>query len=263
MLYCLIYPFACMYLEKHCIVRNCTDPSRQTTLSFPETSVTLPELEVLVWWKQAFHRRSVREVGDGMQLLLIYERPYILNDLAVEVFVNALSLYQEYDEEQNSYATFLYKFPKGGETLQVLQDVLDAYSDEVSVSQGRFTQLLGVPVLSKSEVEKVLHKQKIAGALSLLFGLLMGYGNLRGEGSILHNAHIKLPLMGSIVLYRDLIIASFQLLREHGMFLQYQEIQAKEVSYLEIYISDWEILQHMATWIAPGSTYTSVSKFLQ
>lgn len=112
------------------------------TISCQEQTLKTSLHELLVWWKRHWHRVKSNEVQDGMQVVCLYERPYVHQTLDHTWFLHGMSLYQEYDETLDTVQTYLYKFPKDEETIQQVNTFLGIHALPVQVvTQGRFVSL--------------------------------------------------------------------------------------------------------------------------
>ena len=76
----------------------------------PEGDFSVPDAEVLIYRKQALHRISTKQIGDGMQLIVGF--PLTPLTIDEQSYIRGMSLYTAYDETTNQRQTYLYKFPK-------------------------------------------------------------------------------------------------------------------------------------------------------
>lgn len=72
-----------MEVHNHLLVYKGINPRRQVQLRCQGHVFTMPEQEIAVYRKNAFHRINSKQVGDGMELVVVHYRPTIVYDLDV------------------------------------------------------------------------------------------------------------------------------------------------------------------------------------
>lgn len=68
-------------ISDHLIVKS-RFSEKKLTVSCKEGKFLVPDAEVVVFWKQKFHRIHVQQIGDGMKLVLCYP-PHKIPKLSV------------------------------------------------------------------------------------------------------------------------------------------------------------------------------------
>ena len=122
-----------MQINETLLIRETVDSDRQVQIVFNEESVTTIEQVVAVYHKRTWQWMNTKHIGDSMQLARLHKRPFVFYDLDTTWFVRGMSIYQEFDEQQNELVTYLYKFPKDQDALDVLNQLLSRYAIQQQV----------------------------------------------------------------------------------------------------------------------------------
>lgn len=195
---CYLLACSSMKIVSGLISRRILDMGKQVIIPFQEQPLTTMLQEVLVWQKRGWHWVNTNEIGDGSQVVYVCKRPYLATKLNKEWLLRGMSLYQEYDEIENSMQTYLYKFSKDDRALETVQNFLDTRKVGYQVMRkDRFVVLEGDPI-TFGERDTTLIQLTHAGhggLLSFLCGLVIAYGNIDQEDEVLHTIHISLPLI--------------------------------------------------------------------
>ncbi len=188
-----------MKIDTNLLVNVVHAPERQVTIPCQEIRIDTIDQEIAVRWKNARHWKRANEVGDGMEVLRVHERREIEFKIDPERFLYGLSPWQEYDEQTNKVKTYLYKFPKDPESVEATNHLIQAILPSFSLQiEGRFVVLHGGDsgVINPNDILQKSENIDLQKIISFFYGLLLAYGEIKIEESLLHNCTIRISLTG-------------------------------------------------------------------
>lgn len=184
-------------------------------------SCDMPNYKIAVWWKRKFHWKKVSELGDGMDVLVIYERsphPFVLD---YTKFFDGLSLYRMYDETTNEREVSLYKYSKRAKDREKLQELLKTRMQHLTIisEDGRLI-LQGVDV--QGAVDMSLSATQHSAIWSFLFGLTLSYGkvDIHPRIGMPSRILIQLPMVGPLMQHEDSLLTICRNIQDQGMMLK-------------------------------------------
>lgn len=234
---------------------------RELFLRCRERQVSVPDQLTAVLRKGGLHRKRTKEIGDGMEVLLGYERDAYEVLLEKERLLRGLWIRQEFDEEAGIQKTYLYKFPKDQQQIDALNVLLSSWNMEVrAIQEWRFVVLTdatdtGTYTCSSLNLRiEELKTARYSQLVSLLCGCMLGYGSyeLVHDGSHLRRCMIYLPLVWQIGRYEELLSAMVDAFAWYGVFLQVDLLPSKVWHTRQMSCKDREVLyalnRRMALW---------------
>lgn len=197
---------------------------------------------VLVFHKNKFQEKKVNQLGDWMKIFFLTNK-YVYDWFSKDFVVNWLSIFQDFDENDGLFKTYLYKYPKTElnsikEYINSLDiNDLNIFDDWkfVQIRWGDFHLDLFAKVFSE------LDNNQFRNAFSFLMWIVLWYWKIDIDHNI-NNVKINLPLKGSILKIQDLLLEFFQKLFSKNVFLKYDMIQKKIGYDLQISIDDKNFL---------------------
>lgn len=242
-------------IKDNLLLREVINSEKQVLLRCKETSIATCEQEIAVWWKRAWHWINTKHVGDGMQIVRVHERPFILFDLSVDWMIKWMSLFQEYDEHADETITYLYRFWSDEDKIDSLNNVLSNYTDEYRVSQeGKFVILSWTSILfpDQQALLRELTSEGMSAITSFIFGILLVYGSWDQEDDTLHGARIQLPLVWSIAGFQKVLEQVRDALIADGIYTVVDLLGQKYGQLWQMSIGDGELLKIFAQYLQRG-----------
>lgn len=249
-----------VYLDDHLVVGE-RFSDRTFSTAFKEGIWTLPDAEIGVWWKWNIHFVRANQLGDGMQVIVVYKRPrFTLSNIVDPSFLVAgMSVYEEYDEEKDVMQIYLYKHKKDTEELELLNKILETYQLTPRVDQRWNFVVINFPEHASPVINTVWDKRVFAQHLSFFLGLLLAYpsgGSILSQTKSLTTWKSTIPLVGSISSYEKRIADMFHTLQEHGLFVTVHQQTETIGSLLQITVTDWEILSMLRELLGGDNSWS-------
>ncbi len=253
-----------MKIDNNLLVKTVHAPERQVTIPCQEIRIDTIDQEIAVRWKNSWHWKRTNEVGDGMEVLRVHERKEIDVKIDPERFLYGLSPWQEYDEQTNKTQTYFYKFSKNQEdvdaTTQLIKEITPSLSLQV---EGRFVVLHGVDgwLINPNDILQKSKEIDESRLFSFFYGLVLAYGDIKIEESVLHNCTIRLSLTGPIGIWSELLQTYLTILRDRWVYFTQSLLGQRDGQLLQISISDREFLHTISQLLRINYGNIEVSKF--
>lgn len=195
-------------------------------------------------WKSKIQCIEIGLFGDGMELIQISPKPFMLQPVRDELLVQAVQLYREYNEKVDAYTAYAYQFPKDDELIQDVNNLLPRWTH--LRRENKFVQVLSdQEPLDSSWLTLLLKQNGKRGVLSYLYGLSLVYGTWIGEWWAME---IRFTYSGSVVSYEETFEWMKTRLMAQWYDVDWKIIDADLGQVSSIYIHDWTILEQFAVW---------------
>lgn len=250
-------------ISDHLIVKS-RFSEKKLTVSCKEGKFLVPDAEVVVFWKQKFHRIHVQQIGDGMKLVLCYP-PHKIPKLSVHAVETWLCLYQEYDESTDNLKTYLYKYSWGETWRMIVNNYLKTSGSTCFLMTEKwFTRVLWTTINVSSLLPTF---STFTDQLSCLVGVCLWYGKPKQITSDrCLSRHVVIPLVWSLAMVYPLLQKLIEDLAREGVFMVCSEQQQKVGSLLQITLYDEQLLDILSKiWLGTTpaqSRYTHLSQEL-
>lgn len=251
-----------MHIRDNLLISTIYDDNKTIDISLQDIRLTTCLGDVLVWQKRGRHRVKSNQVGDGMDLVYIQSRPIMSHALDTQWCLYALALYQEYDEYSHQWSTYLYKFGSSDDKIAFVNACLSAHAIPYILEQKKNFVCLQGDYISYLDQEKMFVSLTHAGhawALSFIYGLVLGYGEIELDEEGLHGMRIYLPLVGTIVNHVDLIKKVVDYIGQLGMYIRIHMQDTTYGQHMSIHIRDWELLSILTRWIDESVAITKMN----
>ena len=247
-------------VENHCLSRN-KQSEKQIRFAVREGVFWLPDAEILVVWKGKAVRMRANQIGDGMIVPLLYERE------AVKIIdwswvIKWLSLYQEYDEDNDSWQTYLWKYPWWESWMQAINELSNQHDLGIFIEKvGKFVQV--------TWAKSFFHDWSVPTvqeALWFLVGICLWYGAPKNKtDQTITTWQVNLPCLWEIMRHEALINNALEVCREQGIFLIHSDVKQRDLAVWNWTIHDTELvafLRSIWTDTRPVSVLQSTSELL-
>jgi len=235
-------------LHKSLICSKHINTHHTVTIPTKDGAFAASDSIVLVRWKGEFHWRSASLIGDGMELVRVFERPFLSYELDEKACGEWLTLYREFDEEQWSMRSYLYGFWIDPDEMAAINTILDSlWSNLILARSWKFVECLGHENLEHACTIVRLWWWRVL--YSFVFGLFLGYGSLVGDETMIHHAAIEVPMVWSIPQCEEIYKKVIAALKDHWVFLRSSYGTHRSHQTWEIGVYDWEMLAHFHKWM--------------
>lgn len=240
--FCIVHM---LNLEKQCIIR---DKYSDKLIRFvaDEGVFWLPDAEIAVVWKWSVLWRRANQIGNKMMIPLRYER-WCVDTIDWSRMIKWLSLYQEYDEESDSWKTFLWKYPWGEEGMQVINDLSKQRDLGISIQKvEKFVQVIWAYSFSWADTLSTLPE-----ALWFLVGICLWYGAPKNKtDQTIATWQVNLPCLWEIMRHETMIHHALEVCRENGIFVVHSDVQHRDLAVQNWTIHDNELIAFLrAIWL--------------
>ncbi len=235
-------------IRKHVCMKTLVSP-KEYTLVCKEGTFLVPDAELLVIRKKELQRIPTAQIGDGMKVVVQYPiLPEI--ELPVQAIEAWLSVYQEYDEDSDQRATYLYKYTWGDQWRALLNTYLQQKGSRwVCRVEKWFTRLDGIGVRAEQMLPTY---STLADQLGCMIWICLWYGKPKqiAQGRVM-SWHVWLPLVWSLAHLVPALEAMWDALAMHGIFIV-RSVQTQQVgTLLQLTIHDaylLDILEGIRLW---------------
>lgn len=247
-------------VENHCLSRN-KQSEKQIRFAAREGVFWLPDAEILIVWKGKAVRMAANQIGDGMQVPLVFERE-VVKTIDWSWVTKWLSLYQEYDEESDSWQTFLWKYQWGEEGMQAINALRQRHDWGIVVQKvWKFVQVTWAQSFSRDGTIPTVQE-----ALWFLVGICLWYGAPKNKtDQTISTWQVNVPCLGEIMRHEALINKALEVCHEQGILLIHSDVQQRDLTVWNWTIHDTELvglLRAIWTNTRPVSLLQSTSERL-
>jgi hypothetical protein len=247
-------------VENHSLSRN-KQSEKQIRFGAREGVFWLPDAEILVVWKGKVVRMRANQIGDGMLVPLLFERE-VVKVADRSWVVNWLSLYQEYDEDNDSWQTFLWKYPWGEWGMQAINNVSNQHNLGIFIEKiGKFVQVTWATPFSRD-----WSSPSVQEALWFLIGICLWYGAPKNKtDQTISTWQVNVPCLWEIMRHEALIKNALEVCREQGILLIHSDVKQRDLTVWNWTIHDVELVAFLrAVWtdMRPVSVLQSTSEGL-
>lgn len=246
-------------LHDQLLYKDRMNTHRTVQIPTKDEVVTASDNTILVRWKGEFQWRKADFVGDSMELIRIFERPFMTYDLDHKACGEWMTLYREFDEDSGVMRSYLYGFGTDAKKREQMNVLLQSVHSPLHLEQnGNFIECVGHDDLDHACALVRLWGWKVL--YSFMFWLFLGYGSFVGDESTMHHATIKIPMVGTIPACEEVLTKVVQSLSDHGVMIRSSYSSHGAYQTLEIGVYDWELLFHFHKWTTALTQYTTVAK---
>lgn len=216
----------------------------ERTISTKDHTFSTNAEELLVLWKGALHWRTIHEVGDGMEVLVWYDRETIWLEIDPHFVEQWMWLYKEFDEDKNETISYLYGFGNDEESVEIVNEILEDFDVKNTViAEGKFTKF-------EHTVHDLWLLESTDHASSFLLWLLLVYGSFIWDDEVLFHASINLPMVWSITQHEETYWKAVSLLEDAWIYIRSEYTMHRSSQVWSVWIYDRELLTLMkyALW---------------
>ncbi len=231
-------------VENHCLTRN-KQSEKQIRFAAREGVFWLPDAEILIVWKGKVSRMRTNQIGDGMLVPLQFERK-LVKTIDRNWVTKWLSLYQEYDEESDSWQTFLWKYPWWEEGMQAINELSNQHDLGIFIEKvGKFVQVTWAKSFFYDWSVPTVQE-----ALWFLVGICLWYGAPKNKADqTITTWQVNLPCLWEIMRHEALINKALDVCREQGILLIHSDVQQRDLTVWNWTIHDTELVAFLrAIW---------------
>lgn len=209
--------------------------------------------KILVVWKWKIQCIELSAFGDGMEIIEISDKPFMIQQVREECLLQAIVLYKEYNEESDSWTPYAYQFPKSDQLIEEINSLIP--SSATLVLEDKFVVVqYDEESLAQQPLQVLLQHNWKRWVLSFLYGLWLLYGKWVWEWEAME---IRLPLQWSILEYQWFLERLQKWYIQQWYAIQWKVKDWSMWQWYEIVITDWEILEQFALrqgveWPLPG-----------
>jgi len=202
----------------------------------------------------AYHKKQVKEInfkdlGNNMSVFYIAQRSEnIKTQLNKKSFLNALNIFQWFNEETGETYAFLPKFPH----------------KELNQTNERLNKLwinIQLKNTEKGITIANLQKYESTDPISTLFALTLFYWKFEIHNKNLKSAKIHIPLFGQYLSKKEDFDKIILQLQQQSLFIKSKEQETKDGTVYQIIINDYEILKSFANFLEPIAKIEEISKY--
>ncbi len=210
--------------------------------------------QLLTYYKNSFHEKSTKEIGDKMTIFFNFDRKeIILSNLNKDAFFYSTNIYQRYDEDKNQFKSYIYDFPK--QEIEDMNEIIFTLSGQENYLKLEWSlvevETLGDENKIFERVKSAIEMKDFEFIFSFLFGLVLSYGKFDIKEDALLAAKIHIPLVWNLINKKEKFDEIINFLTQNGIFAK-TDILNKKFGYVyQISITDWEILQNFVYFLKP------------
>lgn len=227
-----------MYDIRDHVLQRSVSSEKTYTLTCKEGSFLLPDAELVVYWKQEYHRMHAVQIGDGMKLVLRYEAPAIdVTVLPVHAIEQGLAVYKEYDEDTDARLVYLYKYAAGDAWRQIINRYLQHIGSTGTLTVEKwFTRLRWIEVQSSSFLAT---PHSFSEYLAYMVGICLAYGKPKQivDARVI-SWHVGLPMLWSLAEQYPLFQQMREVLAEAWIFMVHSVQNQQVGSLVQLTIHD-------------------------
>ncbi len=205
---------------------------------------------LIVYHKKQFKIINLKDLGDKMWVIMIWEKDEELNNLELDLksVESALKLFEGFDEETGNKYYFLYKFKES--ELEILNKNLSK---------------LGVKTEAKKTEKWIccdyLEEELEYNPASFLFGLTLVYWDFVIKNGDLRAIKIQLPLFGKYKENVDILDETIATLSDNWIFVKKNIQKTNDGIVYQITSSDFELLRIFASFYQAIEKWLKISKY--
>lgn len=200
--------------------------------------------KVLVVWKSKIQCIDLWVFWDGMEILILNPKPFMVQPVRQEILVQALQIYREYDEENNRHVAYAYHFPKDQELIDQVNELL---SDDTALQiHNKFVKVISTqePKDPSWLAVSLKHNWK-RWVLSYLYWLSLLYGTWIGEWA---SMEIRFPFSWSVIAYEPVFDWIKSWLGIQWYDVDWNVLNSDMWQVQSIHIYDRAVLEQFAVW---------------
>lgn len=229
--------------------------TEETLFNVWDLNIQTDKEKILTYYKNSFHIKEKKKIWDKMMVFLHFSREEInYNKININWFLNWLSIYQEYDEKNNIFNSYIYEFPK--QEIDDLNDIIFTLIEENNFLILEWNIVKINWIFNNQDnifwnIENALKNNDLWFLISFLFWLTFAYWKFDLKNDSLLWAKIHIPLVWNLINKQENFDKIINFFAQNWVFLK-SDILDKKIGYTyQISINDWEVLQNFSTFLTP------------
>jgi len=240
-----------MYIDNNNILCLSTPTNQTKTYTHIVDNYKIEDYDKIIF---AYHKKQIKEInfkdlGNNMSVFYIAQRTeQIKENLNKNSFINALNIFNGFNEETGETYAFLPKFPH--KELDKTNEILNKLWINIQLKN-----------TEKGIIIENLEKQESIDPISTLFALVIFYWKFEIHNEDLKSAKIHIPLFGQYLSKKEDFDKTILQLQQKGVFIKNNEQETKDGTIYQIVINDYEILKSFANFLKPIEKIKEISKY--
>ena len=215
--------------------------NKEYSLCFSGFHIKSKDKWILIYNKRNRRIIHLKEISEGMQVCYLQERGVKNIPFDVSMLVNALVLFQGFNEETWEKYHYLPSFSKDEKKWQ--EELKTFFWLEVSIkkeAQGTFLRWLDSTFSFPKTVEELL---------SFIFALVWIYWKFEEKNNEIMGIKVHVPLVWGVHIDEELEKKFQELVEQYWIFISSQRIQSWKKSIFQFQSNDRELLSLFIWWI--------------
>lgn len=205
---------------------------------------------IIVLHKKELKIVNIKNLGDTMNVIYITERPEIKGAFDKDACMQALYLFQGFNETSGEVYYFLPRYSEKDKSL--LNEHLFKLGSSTHIQdtdKGYIVQGDDIPTETRDQ------------SLSFLFGLVLVYGKFEVKNNSLNSIKVHLPLFGQFIKYEQELNKIKESLAKEGIFISTSTQPSTDGIVYQISSNDYELLNNFAEYYKAIENIEKIPKY--
>jgi hypothetical protein len=205
---------------------------------------------IIVLHKKELKIVNIKNLGNTMSVIYIAERPEIKEAFDKDACMQALYLFQGFNETTGEVYYFLPRYSEKDKSL--LNEHLFKLESSTHIQdteKGYIVQGDSTPTETRDQ------------SLSFLFGLVLVYGKFEIKNNNLNSIKVHLPLFGQFIKYEQELNRIKESLAKEGIFISTSTQPSTDGIVYQISSNDYELLNNFAEYYKAIENIEKIPKY--